>query len=403
MVDEYKMLPGETERQYIFRVCQDKDLIGSWSDVATVINKTLGHEFASSTYRKQYKNFCDMYAELKNTLPQNTDEEIADIEAATERLKLERYKLSETKRQLDRDLRHKARLELFYENIGDAIHRFDHDMLVCVDADNCLNQNKEYLLTIADVHMGACFKSVANEYSSDICRARMSSLLSDTIKFVNDRNITHINVVSLGDDIAGILRTRDLSLSDSAVVDAVIGFSRLMAEFLNKLSCYVRVTYYHVCYSNHSQTRPLGTPANQLAVEDLEKIIFAYIKDMLADNNDVQVIGDPMCDHIDAVIAEKSICFLHGHQIKNIESAVKDLSVLYDTQYDYVIMGHHHAAKILTVGERDSYNVEVIVAPAIVGSDVYSDSLMKGAKSGASIYEFDQLFGRTDQHMIILN
>ena len=46
---------GETDEQLIYRVCSLKDSIGTWQDVADIINNIIGKEYDESVYRKKYQ------------------------------------------------------------------------------------------------------------------------------------------------------------------------------------------------------------------------------------------------------------------------------------------------------------------------------------------------------------
>lgn len=43
-------MEGELEEEYIYRICSLKDVIGTWNDVAVLLNNELGYEFKESKY-----------------------------------------------------------------------------------------------------------------------------------------------------------------------------------------------------------------------------------------------------------------------------------------------------------------------------------------------------------------
>ena len=51
---EYKRFPEETDDELIYRVCRDKDRIGSWELVAGVLNALTGNSYSEACYRKKY-------------------------------------------------------------------------------------------------------------------------------------------------------------------------------------------------------------------------------------------------------------------------------------------------------------------------------------------------------------
>ena len=93
---------------------------------------------------------------------------------------------------------------------------------------------------------------------------------------------------------------------------------------------------------------------------------------------------------------------MHGHQIRNVETSLKDISMLRHKICDYLILGHLHGGKDLPASEGTSYDTEVLVCPSIVGSDPYSDSIMKGSKASVKIFGFDKN-GHTETYKFILN
>lgn len=174
--------------------------------------------------------------------------------------------------------------------------------------------------------------------------------------------------------------------------------------FLNSLSAYTNIDYYHTPMANHTQLRVLGSKANEMMDEDLEYLIGNYIKDLCRDNTRINIhLADEGKQYIEIPILGFEIIALHGHQIKNIESALKDLSMLRRSFADYIVLGHYHSGKELTSCEGSCNDAEILIAPSFVGSDPYSDSLMKGSKPSVKIYGFHELYGHDETYKIILN
>ena len=113
---------NELAEEYIYRVCSQKETIGKWDDVASLLSKELNHEYSESKYRKQFQAFNKMFeANLQKFI--GSDEYIQEIENKRRELEKERVKLNTTKLEYSRQLRHQSRFELFYENIRQAIER----------------------------------------------------------------------------------------------------------------------------------------------------------------------------------------------------------------------------------------------------------------------------------------
>lgn len=340
---------------------------------------------------------------LKNQIYTNPDDfsKERELDNKLREIKKERIKLQTANVERNRIDRAEARQEMFYEYVGSVTQQLDPPQFMPLS----LTDGKiEYALLISDVHFGASFKSAHNEYSPEIAQERFEYLCSYVSDFVKKHNVGNLHIIFGGDALQGLLRVSDLKINDSSVVKATVEISKLISSFLNALSSVVKIDYYHVPSSNHTQIRPLGTKANQIADEDMEYVISNYIKDSLKNNERISVhLANDEDQYIDFNINGYDICAGHGHTIKNQKNSLRDLSFMRNTDYDYVILGHFHAGELKTVGESILCNKEVIVMDSFCGSDPYSDSLMLGAKAACSIIGFDEYYGHTETYKIILN
>lgn len=409
---ELNKLPEENERQYLYRlgnlynnlqlVKLDGFTRADWNDLAELMNSQCRDEdsyFTESVYRKRY---CEMKACWAQVFKNLKDEEvITELDVKARELQKERYKLQATKVEMTRNLRHESRFDLLYENVREAIRTLPMPVLEPVDWHS--GQSHEYVLTLSDIHYSARFTAQNNKYDTAECRNRFGILLSAMKEYVSSNNINNIKIINIADNIQGILRISDLVMNEVSIVTAVVEVSRLIAEFLNQLSAVCNIEYYHCSSSNHGQLRPLGSKASELAAEDMEHIILNYISDLLVNNDRVTVIGDLDKEYLVISIFDYKAIALHGHQIKNVTSAIKDLSNLHRTFYNYAFLGHRHTSNEITVGEDGSKNVEVLNCPSFVGSCPFADRLLVGSKAAAKVYVFDQKFGHVESKTIILN
>ena len=116
-------LPGETETEYIYRICCNKDEIGSWIDVAEVLNRELGYDYTECKYRKDFTSFQKIFDANKGKLVGDGYEK--SIREQIEELRKERAKLQTEKLEYNRWLRENARDELITEKLVDAIKTLD--------------------------------------------------------------------------------------------------------------------------------------------------------------------------------------------------------------------------------------------------------------------------------------
>lgn len=400
---EIYKLDGENDSQYILRICSMKEQEDwTWQDIADILNNALGHNYCESAYRKKFQQFNKMLHDNEDTIF-NDDQYVKQIDQKKFEIEKERQKLYATKTELQRIIRQNSRFELFYENIKNAIETLPTPCLR-VNNYNVQKNNKEYVLTIADIQAGANFSLQCNTYSLDECQYRFEKLLKYTISYVFEHQISKLHVVELGDTIQGILRVTDLQLNETSVVQSTVFIARIIALFLNKLSEYCIIDYYHTPTSNHTQTRPLGTKASEIACEDIEYVIGNYIKDMLRLNSRVEVHTNFGEDYINIPIFNFNIIAMHGHTIKNLETALKDMSASYRKLIDYIIIGHWHNGKIIPGNEHEGHDTELLMCPSFQGTDPYAfNKLGKSSKAACKIFIFDEQYGCVGTEKIILN
>lgn len=374
-----------------------------WSE----IKDKYGIDLASDSIRKANGTifggaFRTKY--LKNQIYSNPEEfsREKELDKKLSELRKERIKVQTANIERNRLDRSESRQELYYEYIGSVI-----DTLPLPDFKPIMSDRQSeinYLVAIADVHYGAKFKSINNEYSPEIAKERFEYLTGRLIEFILEKNISKLTIASLGDLIQGVLRLSDLKINDSSIMKATVEVCRLIAIMLNDLSAYTNILYYHVPSANHTQVRVLNAKPSELADEDLEYLMGNYIHDLCSNNEriTIKLVNDGE-DFVDVYMPGNEIIAMHGHQIKNVEAAVKDRSILHKKFYDTVLLGHYHSGKEIPSHEGVLGDAEVLVCPSFVGSDPYSDSLCKGSKACVKIYGFDKLYGHTETYKIILN
>lgn len=393
-----KKYEGESDLAFGIRCCEAKTT-ETWEELGNYINKICGTTYTSSKWRKAYQYYELVKNELKDKTIEEQKQELEDIK---EQIKSERIKLQTCNLEKNRYIRQDARHDLWIEQIGDCITKLEPPKLETIDVKK---SSKKYIQAFGDIHFGSCFTSTTNEYSPKIVKERFEILKNETIDFIKEKGLEELTIVDVGDQIQGILRMQDLSANDSTVVKATVEVAQLISTYLNDLSAYCDIVYYDVMYANHSQQRYLGSKANAFMTEDIGYIIGCYIRDVLSNNDRITVKlpkDNDLYLEIDNIF-DWNIIACHGHQIKNINDSLKDLSMQRRKFYDCVLLGHFHSNTSVTVGESYSSDCEVLVVPSVVGSDNFADSLFRGSKASSMIYGFDDIKGHTETYKIILN
>ena len=382
---------NENPKEYRLRLYKNQDAYGlSNKEIGDLCNEAFAVNYDESAHRKYVKPYLEGYNDAIlecGSESEKVQSLIAEHKLIEENIRKERYKLKATNLERDRKDRQGSRFELFYENVRDAITTLPLPEIKSYNIKR--DCDDEYVVLIADVHFGAKFISAHNEYSIEIVKQRFSKLLSELIVLIEEKHLRKLIILGLGDDIQGILRLTDLTLNQTPVVNAVVEYPRIVACFLRELSAYCEIDYYPVQNSNHSQTRPLGTKASELAAEDMEKVIVNHIYDLLLDNNRVNIHIEFEDKPIILDIKGFRCIAKHGHQLKSAnDNVLKDLSDFYRVFFDYAFLGHFHSGKEAVVGAAEVNNRDVIVADGFIGSDPFSDSLFKDCKGAVKVCKF---------------
>lgn len=379
---------NETEEELIYRICKQKDMIGTWQDVADILNDLLGYQYTESRYRKQWQGFNRLLASnirsiQEDVKPYKSDDE-NDINAKIKQLQIERRKVQTEKVEYNRYLREEARDELILEKIRQAIAE---EYVPAIDFSNRTltlhNTEKVGILCFGDEHYGTefCIKGLHNEiinaYSPEIFEQRMKKLLDKTIDIIEKEELTTISIYSMGDFIDGIIRTKQLLTLRYGVIESTIRYAKFIVNWLNTLTQYVTVNF-QMTNGNHSQLRMLSYDKGTFEKENMGIVVKEFIKILMADNLRFNFIENPT-GFIYENIYGYNFMGIHG-EVKGMEKALKDFSISYNTQIDYLIAGHFHHSKTEEVG----INKEVINVPSVIGIDEYGLSINKTSNPAAT-------------------
>lgn len=394
-------MPGETDDQLIYRVTKDKDIIGSWNDVADVLNQLLGTHYGESKFRKDKATF-DRMLNANRDMFVDSDKQLQDIRIAQRELEKTRKKIQTEKLEYSKWLREDARAEMVTEKICNAVRELK--TLDIPEYIPPIHDHKSYLLCLADAHYGIEFEikdlfgNIINEYSPEIFETRMWDLLNKVVQIVNKEHITELNVWELGDGLQGILRLNSqLMKLRYGIIDSSILYANFLANWLNELSKYVRIKFQMVIDSNHNQLRICGAPKNAFVDENMSKSMLVLIKERLKDNKNIVILENPTgMDY--SVLSTYAVLGVHG-EVPNIKTAIDEYARAYQTHFDYLIGAHCHHKTNVEVG----IDAECLTVRSIIGVDPYGMSLRKTSNPGASLFEFELGQGLTTQHSIKLN
>lgn len=401
MVSKGKEINSE-EFEKILSECEAKMSGLSEDDWQDIIDRH-GLDINRDTLRKNCTGifgsvFVKQYYEEKNAKDDFSDDEyIKKLEDKKRELERARIKLNSDKVEYNKWLREDCRNEMIVEKLVNAISQLEP--LNVPSSLSYKEHDREYLLCFGDEHYGTelsikdLFGYEINKYSPEIFESRMNELLSQVIAIIKKENITVLNIFSMGDEIDGILRVSQLMKLRYGVVESTIKYAEFISNWLNELSNYVNIKYYHT-NGNHSELRMIGQPKGTFIEDNMGKVVIEFIRERLKNNQNVQIIESPT-GYMFTQLCDYDVLGFHG-ETKNMTQQMQDFEKIYGVPIDYLIAGHLHHSKSETVG----INSEVINIPSIMGVDDFSMKLNKTSNAGATLLVFEKLKGKVVQYDI---
>lgn len=382
---------------------QDSNI--TWQDVADFRSEHTGILEHPDTVRKGTKI---LYEYMKNDWvqdPTTLSRSIIDFGSPSEKaaLQKERMKAQTERLETNRWLRELARDEMVTQSIVDAIKDIKPLYIPAYTPKPLVKYNdRTWVLCISDPHYGVEFSikglygEIINKYSPEIFEQRMWKLFDNVYDIIQKENISELNIYDLGDSIDGLLRVSQLWKLRYGVVESTIKYADFISRWLNELSRVVKIKFQMVIDANHSQLRQLGQPKNTFKNDNMSKVIAAFIKERLKENENFTFVENETGMIFDS-LSGYSILGIHG-ETKNMDETLKNLERVYKTNINYLFAGHIHHSKHEEVGQY----VETLNNPSIIGIDDYSLSLLKASNASAKMFCFEENNGKKIEYTINL-
>jgi len=322
---------------------------------------------------------------------------------------IERQKLYDIQRKINKDLRELSRTELLCECIDSAIEKLPK-IKVCSfpTVRRTKLKQRDLVVGIGDFHYGADFDvkglygESINKYDSSVFNHRMSMLLSEIVDIVDKESPNQVTIMIAGDMLDGMLRASQLQKLEYGVIQSAMMLSETLAVWLAELENAIEIPIrVYAVRGNHGEIRPLGTKAGQFPEENMERIIMHYLFARFQGINSVLIAQNdaPLMQVID--VCGYQFLLMHGENV-NMESIAKDSINLYQKPIDIFMVGHLHKSQSFSSGIMPATNIYVERVPSLCGIDPYAQSKGYGALPGATIILMEEGYGRRCIYPIIL-
>lgn len=364
---EWTRLENESEEHLLMRLVAQKDQIGTWDDIARIMNKLTGNSYGECKYRKSYKAFQKMYDANMDTLTDfgNYSETIAEQKRELEKARIQyRDERNAWNKQNYVNARVEQKLDYLEEvvkNIG-RLEFGSHSVPVVKNSDNDL------LIILSDLHIGQTFNSTWGKYDSDIAKDRLNQYLDEILKIQYRHNSQNAYVSIQGDLLSGSIHKTIAITNRENVIEQIKLAVEYITSFIYKLSNHFENVYVTNTSGNHSR---IDHKDDALHDERLDDLIGWMISKLSTDLSNVHfLLNQPDIGIALMNIRGKEYVNVHGDYDSFSKSGVSNLCMMLGHIPYAVTFGHLHTCTVDNIqgvkairggcfsGVGDSYTVE---------------------------------------------
>lgn len=363
-MNEYKRYDGESDGELIYRICSSKDKIGSWKDVANVLNELLGNDFTESAYRKKYQMFNQMYKDNEKTFGSSA-ELLKELREARQELEKEKVKFRDERNEYRRILREQARKESYVdlvkrtiaENATTKIPQF------IPFVDNCANRTG-MIVPIFDVHAGIYISNTFNVYDENQMAERFNRYLNK-VSTIREKHGASVALVPISEVVSGLIHENLRCENNQNLIEQFLSVSDCIVNFLEALSYIFEEVNVHVAPGNHS--RLTAKKDASLKGENFDHLLIPYVGARLQNFSNIHFYENDIIEDVAITsILGNDVFITHGDK-DSVSNVVQKLSLMFGTVPDIVYMGHRHFNALSTIG-----NTKVIQSGSFSGVDNYA-------------------------------
>ena len=342
IITTYKKFDGESDEELIYRITGEKDQIGSWQDVADILNELLGTEYTESKFRKQRQAFDKMLAANQSKFV-DSDAQLKEIE--TQKRELERKKIQfrdernawQKQNYADARVEEKLdKLELELTSLGRT--NFDEHSNFLIDSDN------DMLIILSDLHIGQTFDSIFGKYNTEIAKDRLNQLLNEVVSIRDLNNSKNCYVSLQGDLISGNIHKSIQVSNRENVIEQIKIATELISSFCYELSLHFETVFMSNVSGNHTR---MDRKDDAIHDERLDDIISWAVELSLKHIDNFHVLHRNIDTGIsDISIRGKSYIAVHGDYDGFNKSGVQNLCLALGFVPYAITYGHLHVCSV---------------------------------------------------------
>lgn len=339
---QYRRYDGESDEELIYRICSEKDTIGSWQDVADILNNLLGTEYNESKFRKEYQSFKKMMdANLQHFI--DSDEYLRELKDAQRELERKKVQFRDERNAWSKQNYIDARVEEKLDKLENSLMssgrvNFDTHDSISINSDN------DILVILSDLHIGQCFESIFGKYNSDIAKSRLNQLLNSIIEIRQLHDAKNCYVSLQGDLISGNIHKSIQVSNRENVIDQIKIATELISSFCYELSFRFENVFMSSVVGNHTR---IDRKDDAIHDERLDDIISWSVEMSLKHINNFHVMNRNIDTGIaDISIRGKTYIAVHGDYDSYNKSGVQNLCLALGFVPYAITFGHLHVCSV---------------------------------------------------------
>lgn len=340
-MSKYKRLDGESNLELIYRVCSDKDIIGTWQDVADILNELLGEDYSESKYRKDFQAFTKIMSANRSKFSNN----VSEIQDAERKLEREKIKFRDERNAWQKQNYIAARVEEKLDRLEEALSSAGR---IQFPAFHNFRENipteKSLLLLLSDLHIGATFNNYWGSYDAEIARDRMGQLLAKVKSIIETEDCSGCNVVLLGDCISGSIHRSIQVTNRESVIDQIKIATEYVSSFIYELTKICSYVEFTSVSGNHSR---IDKKEDAIHSERLDDLVEWGVANKLGHLENFYVVGNKLDTSVAVLdILGKEYVAVHGDYDSFAKSGVQNLCTMLKVIPEAVLFGHMHTCAV---------------------------------------------------------
>ena len=382
---EFKRLENESDEELIYRVCSQKEAIGTWEDVKDILNSLLGSDFGESTYRKKYQAFQKLMQANEHKFLDD-DNYIKELRLERQELAKEKQKLSDERTELNRQIREQARKESYLDMIKNVLcdntQPFEFNLNKNKIEDLCILSNKDLIVHITDVHTGIFIDNFKNHFDENTLKKRIEKYTSKIIEIQELHKAENCYIIA-SELISGLIHNNLRLQNNLDLMEQFKLVSLLIATMIKELVSHFNEIYVYTVEGNHS--RIVAKKEDSLQGENMDILFPFYLEAKLQNYPSVHIEENTICQDI-AIFNVRGNNVFASHGDKDTPSSVvQNYTMMFGVKPNLVYLGHRHTNGMTTV-----YDTKVIESGCVSGTDQYALSIRKCNRPEQTISVIDE-------------